>query len=142
MEFLGKNNELYKKIDLKDRETVKQLLYHKAEFQKSNFTSSGSSYDRIQPNHSLYTNLIEIYIDLENLILESDLTDKNMRLIRMVMSGYTINYIYTNFENYEKEATTKMFNRTLEKINETQRSKEAKKEDDNKTTQWRRKRIM
>ena len=133
MEFLGKNNELYKKIDLKDRETVKQLLYHKAEFQKSNFTSSGSSYDRIQPNHSLYTSLIEVYIDLENLILESDLTDKNMRLIRMVMSGYTINYIYTNFENYEKEATIKMFNRTLEKINETQRSKEAK-EDDDKTT--------
>ena len=130
---MGKNNELYKKIDLKDRETVKHLLYHKAEFQKSNFTSSGSSYDRVQPNHSLYTSLIEVYIDLENLILESDLTDKNMRLIRMVMSGYTINYIYTNFENYEKEATTKMFNRTLEKINETQRSKEAK-EDDNKTT--------
>ena len=74
-----------------------------------------------------------MYVDLENLILESDLTDKNMRLIRMVMSGYTINYIYTNFENYDKEATTKMFNRTLEKINETQRSKEAK-EDDNKTT--------
>ena len=130
---MGKNNELYQKIHLKDRATVKQLLSHKAEFQKSNFPSSGSSYDRVQPNHSLYTSLIEVYIDLENLILESDLTDKNMRLIRMVMSGYTINYIYTNFENYDKEATTKMFNRTLEKINETQRSKEAK-EDDNKTT--------
>ena len=131
---MGKNNELYKKIDLKDRETVKQLLYHKAEFQRSNFTSGGSSYDRIQPNHSLYTSLIDVYIDLENLILESNLTDKNMRLIRIVMSGYTINDIYTNFENYDKEATIKMFNRTLEKINETQRSKEAKEEDDDKTT--------
>ena len=130
---MEKNKELYKKIDLKDRESVKQLLYHKAEFQQSNFTSSGSSYDRIQPNHSLYTSLIEVYIDLENLILESNLTDKNMRLIKMVMSGYTINYIYTNFENYDKEATIKMFNRTLEKINETQRKKEAK-EDDDKTS--------
>lgn len=133
MEFLGKNNELYRKIDLKDRETVKQLLYHKAEFQKSNFTSSGSSYNRIQPNHSLYTNLIEVYTDLDILIEESDLTDKSMRLLRLVMSGYTISYIYNNFENYRKRATISMFDRTLEKINETQRSKEAK-EDDDKTT--------
>jgi hypothetical protein len=49
------------------------------------------------------------------------------------MSGYTISYIYNNFENYRKRATISMFDRTLEKINETQRSKEAK-EDDNKTT--------
>lgn len=133
MEFLGKNNELYRRIDLKDRETVKQLLYHKAEFQQSNFTSSGSSYNRIETNYSLYTSLIEIYTDLDNLIEQSNLTDKNMRLLRIVMSGYEISDIYNKFENYEKESAIKMFNRTLEKINETQRSKEAK-EDDYKTT--------
>ena len=130
---MGKNKELYKKIDLKDRESVKQLLYHKAEFQQSNFTSSGSSYNRIEPKYSLYTDLIEIYTDLDNLIEESNLTDKSMRLLRLVMSGYTISYIYENFENYSKRATISMFDRTLEKINETQRKKEAK-EDDDKTS--------
>ena len=130
---MGKNKELYKKIDLKDRESVKQLLYHKAEFQQSNFTSSGSSYNRIEPKYSLYTDLIEIYADLDNLIEESNLTDKSMRILRLVMSGYTISYIYKNFENYSKRATISMFDRTLEKINETQRKKEAK-EDDDKTS--------
>lgn len=130
---MGKNKELYRKIDLKDRESVKQLLYYRAEFQQSNFTSSGSSYNRIEPNYSLYTDLIEIYTDLDNLIEESNLTDKNMRLLRLVMSGYTISYIYKNFENYSKRATISMFDRTLEKINETQRKKEAK-EDDDKTS--------
>lgn len=126
-----RNRELYIKIDLKDRWTLKQLLLHRAEFQKSHFTSNGSSYNRIEPNYSLYTDLVEVYIDLDNIILESDLTDRNIRLLRLVMSGYTISYIYNNFENYDREATIKMFNRTLEKMIETQRNKEAR-EDDNK----------
>lgn len=126
-----KNRDIYEKINLKDRDTLKELLIHRAEFQKSNFTSNGSSYNRIEPNYNLYTDLVEVYIDLDNIIFESNLTDKNMRLLRMVMSGYTISYIYNNFENYEREATIKMFNRTLEKMIETQRNKEAR-EDDNK----------
>lgn len=129
-----KNKILYRSIDLKDREVVKQLLYYRAEFQDSNFTSGGSQYNRVEPNHSLYTDLIDIYIDLDSLIEESGLTDKSMELLRLVMSGYTVSYIYNNFENYGKRATISMFDRTLEKINETQRKKEAK-EDDYKTTQ-------
>lgn len=131
---MGRIKELYRKVDFKDKETVKQLLYHGAVFKDSMYTSSGSSYNRIEPNHSLYTDLIDIYSDLDELIKESNLTDKNVRLLRLVMSGYTLSYIYENFENHGKSGTVNMFNRTIEKINETQRKKEEAKEDDNKTT--------
>lgn len=118
--------DLYYKIDFNDRETVKALLLHRAEIIGSKFTSDGTMYNKISPTHSIYSDLIDIYIDLDNLISETDLTNKNKRLLNLVMSGYSINYIYRNFENYSQEPTIKMFNRTVEKINEAQKEKEGR----------------
>lgn len=140
MESLNKYKELYDNIDFKDREVVKTLLYYKPYFDKSDFISSGSSYNRIEPNQNMYLDLIDVYTDLDELVTSCDLSEKNKRLLRLVNSGYTISYIYTNFENYSKEATVKMFNRIAEKINEKQKEKEGR-ENDYSTSERRRKEV-
>ena len=129
---MSKYKELYNKIDLTDRETVKNLLLYRAYFEQTGFTSDGSAFNKISINQNSYTELLNIYIDLDVVIEECNLSVKNTTLLRLVVSGYTINYIYTNFENYNKEATKKMFNRIAEKIVERQleRNKEAEDNDD------------
>lgn len=135
---MNKNKELYNKIDLSDRETVKNLLNYRAYFKNSQYSSNGSNFNRIETYQSVYSDLIDIYTDLDILIDECCFTNKSKRLLRMVVSGYDIHYIYTNFENYNQEATIKMFNRIAEKITEKQIEKEGK-EDDYKTPERRRK---
>lgn len=129
---MNRHRDLYDNIDLSDRETVKNLLNYRASFKKSQYNSNGSNFNRIEPSQSFYSDLIDIYIDLDILIEECSFVGKSERLLRMVMSGYSIHYIYTNFENYNQEATIKMYNRIAERITEKQLEKEAK-EDENKT---------
>ena len=124
MECLNKYKELYNNIDFKDKETIKKLIYFRPYFEKSDFISNGSSYNRIEPNQNMYLDLMDIYSDLDSIIEECNFSAKNKRLLRLLYSGYTVSYIYTNFENYNESATKMMFNRMLEKINEKQKEKE------------------
>lgn len=134
---MNKYKELYDKIDLKDKDTVKKLLYYRAQFETTGYEGSGSNFNRLDTSQSSYFEILDVYRDLDEIIHMCDFTVKNITLLRLVMSGYSISYIYNNFENYNKEATVKMFNRILERINQAQVEKEAK-EDDYKTTKRRR----
>ena len=133
--LISKYSRLYDKIDLKDKKTVKNLLYHRAYFETIGFSSDGSAFNKIDSNHNTYASLIDIYADLDILIKECNFTEKNKRLLRLVESGYTINQIYVEFENYEKWSTLKMFDRIIERINEQQRKREVEKNDVG-FTQW------
>lgn len=128
---MGKYKRLYERIDFKDKNTIKQLLYHKAQFEATGYESNGSNFNRIEPAQSSYLDMLDIYRDLDELIDRCDFTVRNKTLLRLVMSGYSISYIYNNFENYNKEATVKMFNRIIERINQEQGvvEKEVKQDD-------------
>lgn len=121
---------MYDSIDFSDKDTLKQLLYSRASFESTGYASRSSAFDRNEPNNNLYTEIMVMYMDLDILISKSGLTDRNMRLLNLVMSGYTISYIYKNFENYDKKSTSQMFNRALEKIIITYK-KEGGKNNDN-----------
>lgn len=127
---MNNNGDLYNRIDFTNKATLKQLLYSRAQFESTGYASRGSVFDRNEPSNNLYTEIMVMYMDLDALIGKSGLTDKNMRLLNLVMNGYTISYIYKNFENYEKKSTSQMFNRTLEKIIITYK-KEGGKNNDN-----------
>lgn len=118
---------MYDSIDFSDKDTLKQLLYSRASFESTGYASRSSAFDRNEPNNNLYTEIMIMYMDLDELINSSGLTDKNMRLINLIMSGYTVSYIYENFENYDENATIKMFSRILDKISKTHRNKEVRK---------------
>lgn len=135
MVVLTGNKRLYDRIDFKDRNTLKQLIEMREQFISTSFSSRGSAYDRNEPNQMFYDDIMLVYLDLDALIDKTDITDKRMRLLNLVMSGYSLYYIYTNFENYNQQATIKMFNRTLDKIAETQKLEEVKEErqDEDKT---------
>lgn len=121
---LNKYRRYYHSIDFEDREVIKNLLYYRPYFEKSGFISDGTAFNKVSVTQEAYVDLIGIYADLDNIIKECNFSAKNERLLNLVNSGYTINYIYTNFENYNKEATKKMFNRIAERINERQRERE------------------
>lgn len=108
--------DLYKEVDFSNRNTLKQLLSSMAQFKNTGYANRSSMFDRVEPHNEIYTSVMLLYMDLESLIGRTDLTERNRRLIALVMNGYSINYIYSNFENYNKEATIKMYNRTLDKI--------------------------
>ena len=123
---MSRNRELYDNIDFSDMDTLKQLMYSRASFESTGYASRASAFDRNEPNNSLYTDIMIVYMDLDELIKESRLTDKNIELINLVMSGYTISYIYNNFQDYDKSATRKMFYRVLDRIATTCRNKEVR----------------
>lgn len=117
------SGDLYDMIDFSDRETLKQLLYKRAFFERSGYMSRGSAYDRNEINSNMYTDLIAIYMDLDDLIKRTNLTDRNLKLIELVMEGNTISYIYENIDGYSEYGTIKMFSRVLEKIAKTNENK-------------------
>lgn len=110
---------LYDDIDFSNRDTLKALMDYRAEFKTTGYMSSFSGLSNHKTHSTMNVNIMSIYDHLEELIKETDLTQKNITLLRLVMSGYSVNYIYRNFENYNKEGTIKMYNRILEKIAET-----------------------
>lgn len=124
---LNNNRDVYSRIDFSNKDTLKQLMYSRASFESTGYASRASAFDRNEPSNNLYTDIMIVYMDLDRLIEESDLTKRNMRLINLVMSGYTISYIYENFENYDENATIKMFGRILDKIAMTHSNKEVRK---------------
>lgn len=121
---MSKYNGIYNNIDFKDKRTVKNLLYYRHYFESTSFTSDGSLFNRVGINHDTYSDLIGIYADLDVIINECEFTEKNLKLLNLVEGGYTINHIYTIFEEYEMESTHKMFNRIVERINKKQKEKE------------------
>lgn len=127
----------YKDIDFKDKNTIKSLLHYRSLFESTGFTSDGSMYNKLGGSQNVYSDLIDIYADLDVLISECDLSEKNKRLLHLVESGYTISQIYTDFENYDKSSTIEMFNRVVERITNKEIEKEARNNDDI-ATEWRR----
>ena len=109
----------YDDINFSDRDTLKILIDFRAEFKTTGYMSSFSGLSNHKTYSTMNVNIMSIYDYLEELISDTELTQKNITLLRLVMSGYSVNYIYRNFENYNKEGTIKMYNRILEKIAET-----------------------
>lgn len=123
----------YDRIDLSDKETVKSLLLYQSHFKYSNYTSNTSSLECIASQQEMYTDLMVTYIVLEEIIEECNFTGKSHRLMRLIGSGYTISYIYSNFENYRTpQATFQMLDRIVDKIcnRYLERQKEGENYDD------------
>lgn len=109
----------YDNIDFSDRDTLKTLIDFRAEFKTTGYMSSFSGLANPKSYSTMNADILSIYIHLDELVENTELTQKNITLLRLVMSGYSVNYIYRNFENYNKEGTIKMYNRILEKIANT-----------------------
>lgn len=127
---MNNNGDLYNRIDFTNKATLKQLLYSRAQFESTGYASRGSAFDRNEPSNNLYTEIMVVYMDLDSLIEKARLTDKNMRLLNLVMNGYTVSYIYENFENYDENSTIKMFGRVLDKLIITYKEEGGKNNDD------------
>lgn len=124
---MGVDRIVYDEIDFSDKKVLKELMYSRAVFENTVYSSSSSTYDRIEPNNLFYDNIMFLYMDLDRLIYSAGLTDKNIELLELVMSGYTVSYIYNNFKGYNESATIKMFNRALDKIVDKNKRNEVKK---------------
>lgn len=131
----------YNNIDLKNRDTLRELLYARALFESIGYTSSEPIYSQRDPYENVYHDIMTVYMELDELIDMCDLTKKNKSLLNLVMSGCTLADIYNNFENYNRNNVKEMFRRILIIMSEKQKEIEGGVKDEIDTPQWDRKRI-
>ena len=120
--------DLFDNIDISDFKVVKRLILKKMEILSVVFGGLQSNFLMSQNSDVVSTEvreqILSVYDKIDEIVDECNFKDKNLFLLELIYSGYSIAEVCKTHHKYKNKSTAKALDRIVKKINKQYKKNE------------------